>query len=224
MASPGVLPTYQRYVNGVPIPTGRKSLRMREKYIIMLVFLTFGTVCFGAFFFLPDLRDRVSMTDLRKQFQNAGGDLFLHEGEGNHRNNHGDVIDVHKIDDKKKLGGKIAEDIAREKALAELGLSKDDVLKVKEDVKDDKDKIVKEKNEKEMEIKAEEAKKALENVHIEHGGGENTQGGEPKDPAVKEKRDKVKEVIVTLYQTVRFLTNARKKSVWKHYGKRRRCW
>ena len=72
MAASSVLPTFQRYVNGIPVPQGRKSLRMREKYIIVLVFLTFGVVCFGAFFFLPDLRDRVSVAEMRKHFDKGG--------------------------------------------------------------------------------------------------------------------------------------------------------
>jgi mannosyl-oligosaccharide alpha-1,2-mannosidase len=70
MAAPGLLPT--KYVNGVPLPTSRKTLRMREKYIILLVFVTFGTVCFGAFVYLPDFRDGVRVDTLRGHLQNVG--------------------------------------------------------------------------------------------------------------------------------------------------------
>ncbi|KAF4520939.1 hypothetical protein B566_EDAN008914 [Ephemera danica] len=57
MASTGtytLLPSYQRFVNGVPVPSIRRSFRSREKCLILLVLFTFGGVCFGAFFYLPD--------------------------------------------------------------------------------------------------------------------------------------------------------------------------
>lgn len=57
MSSAGVLPSYQRFPGpaaGQLFGPGRRSFRPREKYLILLVFLTFGVVCFGAFFFLPD--------------------------------------------------------------------------------------------------------------------------------------------------------------------------
>jgi len=62
----GLLPTYQqqKYVNGVPVSTvGRRTLRLREKYILLLVVSIFAFVCFGAIFFMPDMRDRVASAD-----------------------------------------------------------------------------------------------------------------------------------------------------------------
>lgn len=203
MAAPGVLPIYQRYVNGVPIPVSRKSLRMREKYIILLVFLTFGVVCFGAFFFLPDLRDRVSVSEMRKQIQNAGDVMFMpgaddRPGQMRHIDNHGELVDIHKVEDKVKLGGKVAEEWAKQKALEKLSekanLNKDEALKFKEDIQVDKDKVIEEQRQKEMEMKKVEEKKLVEEVHKEHEGGDGTQGGEPSDPDVRQKRNKIKEV------------------------------
>jgi len=202
MTVPGILPTYQRYVNGVPVPVGRKALRMREKYIILLVFLTFGTVCFGAFFFLPDLRDRVTVSEVRKHM---GGEMFGpgHDHPGGMQvDNHGDVIDVHKFQDKGRLEEKIAEDWARQKALEELSnklqLPKDDALKHKNEIEEEKVRVKEAEFVKKMEIEKEEKQKALETIHREHEGGAGTQGGEPADPEVKAKRDKVKEVLYFL--------------------------
>lgn len=182
---------------------------MREKYIILLVFLTFGVVCFGAFFFLPDLRDRVSVSEMRRQIQRAGDDIFIpgaHDdtGEMHHiADNHGDPVDIHKVEDKAKLGGKVAEEWAKQKALEELsnkaGIHKDDTLKFKDNIKEDKDKLMEEQHQKELEIKKEEEKRVKEMVHKEHEGGDGTQGGEPSDPSVKEKRNKIKEVINLLF-------------------------
>jgi len=189
-----LLPTYRRYVNGVPQPIGRKSLRLREKYIILLVFVTFGTVCFGAFFFLPDLRDRVAMIEVRRQLQIAGNEMFV-PGVEQHVGQHGDV-DFHKVDDQRRLGGKIEQD--RQNRLADLSnklnIPADDTLKVKQEIDDSKVKFKEDEVKKEMEIKQEEVKKNVETVHKEHDSGPGTRGGEPSDPAVKEKRDKIKEV------------------------------
>jgi hypothetical protein len=69
-----MLPTYQRYVNGVPVSTKGKGMRLREKYVIGVVFLTFATVCFGAIFFLPEFRVGV---DVRKGIDGVGRDLFF---------------------------------------------------------------------------------------------------------------------------------------------------
>lgn len=179
---------------------------MREKYIILLVFATFGVVCFGAFFFLPDLRDRVSVPEMKKQIQSFGDDMFMPggqkgaSGQMRHVDNHGDAEDIHKVVDKAKLEEKIAEEFAKQKVLEELSekanIAKDDTLKFQEKIKEDKDKILEQQRIKEMEMKEEEERKLKERVHKEHEGGDGTQGGEPSDPDVKQKRDKVKEVIM----------------------------
>ena len=96
-----VLPTYQKYANGVPLPTRRQSsLRIREKYIICLVFVTFLMVCFGGFFFLPDYGGRVEPLD-----------IFLPQrGENNgHMNRHhpDEVEDIHSVRDKDSFVDKV---------------------------------------------------------------------------------------------------------------------
>lgn len=185
------------------MPQGRKNaLRMREKYIIVLVFLTFGVVCFGAFFFLPDLRDRVTVSEMKKQLQNAGDDIFFPAGKGDihlvHQK-HGDDIDIHKIQDKVALHGKIEQDWQREKVLEALGkkegLKKDDTLRFQAEIKDDKEKVIQQKKDEELVRQAEQERKAVEEVHMEHPGGDGTRGGEPKDPDVKMKRDQIKRMM-----------------------------
>jgi mannosyl-oligosaccharide alpha-1,2-mannosidase len=190
---------------------------MREKYIILLVFATFGVVCFGAFFFLPDLRDRVSVPEMKKQIQIFGDDIFMPggqkgaSGQMRHMDNHGGDVDIHKVEDKAKLDMKIAEEFAKQKALKELSekanLAKDDTLKFKEEIKEDKDKLIEQQRQREMEMKEEAEKKLKETVHKEHEGGDGTQGGEPSDPDVKQKRDKIKEVTINKNGTVIFSVN-----------------
>ena len=120
-----ILPSYQRFVNGVPVPLfSRRSFRPREKYLILLVFLTFGVVCFCTFFFLPDFRAGTSGAAVNSVYrvyehmQKAGPELLIpapprlqgglkgfmghpnavpfgHEGIDNQ--------DVHLLEDKQKL-------------------------------------------------------------------------------------------------------------------------
>lgn len=122
-ATGGVLPSYQRFVNGVPVPQfSRKSFRPREKYLIVLVFLTFGLVCFGTFFFLPEFRGANSTVDsvykVYQHMQKAGPELlipappYLNEQSESQRliRHDDDKIDPHVIDDRNKLFAKIEQD------------------------------------------------------------------------------------------------------------------
>ena len=78
MAASMMLPTHQRYIKGVPVSTNRKSIRLREKYVIGVVFFTFTTVCFGAIFFLPEFKERVSgVGNIRRGIDEAGRELFF---------------------------------------------------------------------------------------------------------------------------------------------------
>ncbi|KAF2898730.1 hypothetical protein ILUMI_07444 [Ignelater luminosus] len=123
MTASGILPTYQRFVNGVPVPFSRKSFRPREKYVIILVFITFGLVCFGTFFFLPEFKGSKSTADsvykVYNKIKKAGPELLIpppphleddkdtlklvrHDDDGQ--------IDPHVIDDRAKLRAKIEQD------------------------------------------------------------------------------------------------------------------
>lgn len=68
-----ILPTHTRYQ---PTPVYRSGLRLREKYVLMLIFVAFLLLCFGAFFYVPDLKDRTYLDDAYKRFVGAGGEIF----------------------------------------------------------------------------------------------------------------------------------------------------
>ncbi|KAF5300146.1 hypothetical protein FQR65_LT09237 [Abscondita terminalis] len=123
MNASGIIPTYQRFVNGVPVPFSRKSFRPREKYVIFLVFITFGLVCFGTFFFLPEFKGSRSTADTVYQvydkIKRAGPELLIpppphldDEKESLRLVRHDveDQIDPHIIEDKAKLRAKIEQD------------------------------------------------------------------------------------------------------------------
>ncbi|XP_011502769.1 PREDICTED: mannosyl-oligosaccharide 1,2-alpha-mannosidase IA [Ceratosolen solmsi marchali] len=134
----GILPSYQRFVNGVQPGQlfGRRSFRLREKYLILLVFLTFGIVCFGAFFFLPeDFRGHGSVNSVYQVYQRiqkAGPELLIpvppnlqsQRMEAGYKINvipihHGNprTEDIHLLKDKQKLQAKIDEEYQNQKTL-----------------------------------------------------------------------------------------------------------
>lgn len=205
MAATGILPTTQRYVNGVPLSAARKTLRMKEKYVILLVFVTFGTVCFGAIFFLPDLRERVNVIEMRKHMRNVDTIIFPKPGEDSHKSGGGKIlrhdvdngIDSHKIDDKVRLQKQIEiqweQDKIAEAVGKRLNMSKDDTLKVKGEIQDEKEKILQKKRE-EQEQLDEEKKEKLKEVQKDHEGGFGGQGGQPKDKETAARREEVKQV------------------------------
>jgi len=101
----GLLRTYQqqKYVNGLPLSSvGRRTLRLREKYILLLVVSVFAFVCFGAIFFMPDMRDRVAADGHIRPVDI--GDMFvprLPAGGVQNRHGQGNLRDPHDLNDQR---------------------------------------------------------------------------------------------------------------------------
>lgn len=112
-----MLPTYQRV--GVSQPSNpllsvRRSFRSSEKCLILLVLLTFGFVCFGGFFFLPDNFGADRVLKVVKQFQRAGPEIFIPPPPpARHGLLDGDE-DPHKVLDRAKLQEKIQKELPDE--------------------------------------------------------------------------------------------------------------
>ncbi|GIY62762.1 uncharacterized protein CEXT_195381, partial [Caerostris extrusa] len=217
MAASTVLPTYQRYINGAPVSAaGRKTLRLREKYIVLLVLGTFVAVCIGTFFFLPEFRSG-SINNAYRHIRNAGSDLLLPPLQvvdkallQPHDVNN---ADPHVIMDRAKLILKIQEDLEQErqknlkenmdKAQVENPLSKTDhqnADKMKElsKGKDDgilaQDQLVNDVAQIPITIgRNDPGASELNDIVRDHPGGPGTRGGEPSDPDIREKRNKIKE-------------------------------
>ena len=194
MAATGILPTQQRYINGVPVPQNRRTFRLKEKYILLLVFMTFGTVCFGAMFFLPDLRDHLSSID-GLQVQDVFVIQPMDESQ-NHKRHDSDDYDDHKINDQKKFQEKLDQDKLKDELLAkvreQLNMNEQEV---KDKIADDKKDIVEGKKTKELEEQEKQKKDALDEVK-DPGAVIGAQGGEPADEENKRRRNKIKDVSV----------------------------
>ncbi|XP_053603414.1 mannosyl-oligosaccharide alpha-1,2-mannosidase IA isoform X1 [Plodia interpunctella] len=118
----GILPSYQRFVNGVPVPSiSRRSFRLREKYLIVSVLLTFGIVWLGALFYLPEFKSSSSVNDsvykVYKHIQKAGPELLMPPPLAQNDVGdpgiirHGGGEDPHIIGDRNRLRAKIEEDM-----------------------------------------------------------------------------------------------------------------
>ncbi|XP_023712237.1 mannosyl-oligosaccharide alpha-1,2-mannosidase IA isoform X1 [Cryptotermes secundus] len=216
MVSAGIIPTYQRFVNGVPVPSfSRRSFRPREKHLILLVFLTFGVVWFGAFFFLPEFRGGSntvnSVYNVYKHMQKAGPDLLIpappHGDEFSEIPGGGKLIrhddfehpDPHKIEDKAKLLAKIEEDVEIDKMRNQKVLERPDII----DQPNHPVSVSSEKtsaSQKQVEVLVEEVSVPPHNkiITIPPAPSDHypdTNGGEDPDPIARERRLKVKEMM-----------------------------
>ncbi|XP_015115798.1 mannosyl-oligosaccharide 1,2-alpha-mannosidase IA isoform X1 [Diachasma alloeum] len=208
-----LLPSYQRFVNGVPVPLfSRRSFRPKEKYLIVLVFLTFSALCFGTFF-LPDFRNTGgaynSVYQVYQKIQKAGPDLLLpapphgysgskdsHGPGGNvniihiglERPNNAEDEDIHIIEDKQKLQAKIDEEYQQQKTLEKPDTAVESRPRVSSSVAPWS-----------PDNRHEEIIKTVPPAPVE---SLTLPDGEDKDPVARERRDKVKEMML---------------HGWKHY-------
>lgn len=99
MTTPALLPLSGRRIptlspGASSFPHHRATLRLSEKFILLLILSAFITLCFGAFFFLPDnskhkrfdlgLEDvLIPHIDTPKEGKHASGQVIIH-GQGGH--------------------------------------------------------------------------------------------------------------------------------------------
>lgn len=99
MTTPALLPLSGRRIptlspGASSFPHHRATLRLSEKFILLLILSAFITLCFGAFFFLPDnskhkrfdlgLEDvLIPHIDSPKEGKHAPGQVIIH-GQGGH--------------------------------------------------------------------------------------------------------------------------------------------
>ena len=69
-----ILPTHYNKFHSIPVH--RSGLRLKEKYVLLVIFVSFLLLCFGAFFFVPDLRDRTYLEDAYRRFVGAGSEIL----------------------------------------------------------------------------------------------------------------------------------------------------
>uniref|UniRef100_U3INZ0 alpha-1,2-Mannosidase n=1 Tax=Anas platyrhynchos platyrhynchos TaxID=8840 RepID=U3INZ0_ANAPP len=196
MTTPALLPLSGRRLPPLNLGTSsfphhRATLRLSEKFILLLILSAFITLCFGAFFFLPDsskhkrfdlgLEDvLIPHVDTSKGGKNLGGFLIHGQGHDEHRHR----------EEEERLRNKIRAD--HEKALEE---AKEKLKKSRDEIQAE---IQTEKNKVVQELKKKDSK-PLPPVPLPNLIGINS--GEPADPDIREKRNKIKECVASHRQT-----------------------
>lgn len=174
-----MLPTYQRPgASSSSSMFNRKSYRAWEKCLILLVLVTFGFVCFGGLFFLPDNFGADKVLRVYRDFQKAGPEIFLppppvaNSADEDRDHNH-------LFGDKEKLAAKIRN---------ELG-----------DILEKPDTIGRDYSSEESPLKAPAVfNKIDKNRQISLSSVLVIENDADSDPLVQKKRDKVKEVSFTI--------------------------
>lgn len=207
MAFGGVLPLHSKRNGSWAL---RRIFRSREKVLIFLVGLTFLFICIGPIFFLPELRGGLStrvdhVYKVYKQMQKAGPELILPppppqsgEDEGGAIRKHEGVFhnvvdhnDIHLADDKQRLLDKINNDEEMrhlrviEKpvvlTLSSTSTARPVVAQLDENVRVEQVGVGSQDRQGKPEDK----------VHLPV-----VQGGEDPDPVARQRRDKVKEMVL----------------------------
>ncbi|GCB73794.1 hypothetical protein scyTo_0002876 [Scyliorhinus torazame] len=200
MSSPALLPVSSRRLAALspssPVsfyPHHRATLRLSEKFILLLILSAFITLCFGAIFFLPDsskhrrfdlgLQDvlipHVEQGRPAGRDGNAGpqgGGVMVHGGGEEHQHRH--------REEEEQLRKMIRAD--HERALEE---AKEKLKKSKDQIRAE---IQTEKNRVAQDMKKREGKQ-LPHVPIPKLVGINN--GDPGDPDTRQKQEKIKEMM-----------------------------
>ncbi|NP_001089924.1 uncharacterized protein LOC734993 isoform X1 [Xenopus laevis] len=190
MTTPALLPLTGRRIPALNLGTSsfphhRATLRLSEKFILLLILSAFITLCFGAFFFLPDSskhkRFDLGLEDVLiphiesdKGGKNSGSLLIHGQGHDGHRHR----------EEEEELRNKIRADHERalEEAKEKLKKSRDEI---RAEIQTEKSKLVEELKKKDN--------PPLPLVPVPNLP--EIKNGDPGDPDIREKRDKIKEMM-----------------------------
>lgn len=186
-----VLPTHHKFHT---IPVNRSGLRLREKYVLVLIFTAFLLLCFGTFFFVPDLRDRTYLEDAYKRFVGVGGDIFPIKAPKT------PVVKVAEepISKSGRNGGidpsepKEILDKTPEKTTMKVSLSHKELI---EKIRKEKEKFIQERKSQAEEEKRAKIDKLVNSSTVDETGAKGISGGEPLDKIAKERRDFIKKMM-----------------------------
>uniref|UniRef100_A0A8C2CQG7 alpha-1,2-Mannosidase n=1 Tax=Cyprinus carpio TaxID=7962 RepID=A0A8C2CQG7_CYPCA len=163
-------------------PHHRATLRLSEKFILLLILSAFITLCFGAFFFLPD-------NSKHKRFDFGLEDVLIPhiESEKEARHSSRQVIHGESLRDKIRADHERALQEAKEK----LRKSKEEL---KAEIQTEKTKVVED-------LKKKDGPKPLPPVPMPKLVG--VSDGDPGDSDTKEKRDKIREMMKHAWDSYR---------------------
>ncbi|CAK6981832.1 Mannosyl-oligosaccharide 1%2C2-alpha-mannosidase IA, partial [Scomber scombrus] len=158
------------------------SFRLTEKFILLLVFSAFITLCFGAIFFLPDSSKLLSGVFFHSSSSSSSSSSAAEE---TNTRTGPDSSDSGSAANDEKVLAKIRKD--HEKALIE---AKDTLQKRPDEIKQD---ILKEKEKVAKESAGQGGKDVNNLPFVEYHRPPGATGHEPLDAETKERRAKIKE-------------------------------
>lgn len=162
----------------------------------MLIFIAFLLLCFGAFFFVPDLRDRTYLEDAYKRFVGAGGDILpikapktpiVKQVAANPQV--APATENPKL--KSEIHGEAAFDIPV-KNIPNVALNHKELI---EKIKKEKEKFIQEKKSQEHAEKQAKIEKLVNSSKVDETGAKGITGGEPSDESTKERRNFIKRMM-----------------------------
>uniref|UniRef100_A0A3P8XJ81 alpha-1,2-Mannosidase n=1 Tax=Esox lucius TaxID=8010 RepID=A0A3P8XJ81_ESOLU len=188
MTTPALLPLSGRRIPNLSpgassFPHHRATLRLSEKFILLLILSAFITLCFGAFFFLPDNSKHnedcvcVFRTDSTARADRCGAVVSAVTG----------AVEEESLRHKIRADHERALQEAKEK----LKKSRDEL---RAEIQTEKSKVV-------QELKKKDGPKPLPPVPMPKVVGVND--GDPGEPDVKEKRDKIREMMKHAWDSYR---------------------
>ncbi|CAH3168513.1 unnamed protein product [Porites lobata] len=187
-----ILPTHHSRFQ--PIPVHRSGLRLREKYVLLLIFIAFLLLCFGAFFFVPDLRDRTYLENAYKKFVGAGGDILPIRPPKTPIVKH--VEEATSLPNKRE-----GDDLGAENQNVEVNVPQKTPTKLSlnhkelmEKIRKDKEKFREEKKSQKEAEKRAKIEKLVNNSKVDETGAKGITGGEPSDEIAKTRRNFIKKV------------------------------
>uniref|UniRef100_A0A9J7Z3K6 alpha-1,2-Mannosidase n=1 Tax=Cyprinus carpio carpio TaxID=630221 RepID=A0A9J7Z3K6_CYPCA len=184
MTTPALLPLSGRRIptlspGASSFPHHRATLRLSEKFILLLILSAFITLCFGAFFFLPDnSKHKLSGTFFSTTLAEVPNEPYCYQNV---------------TEEEESLRDKIRAD--HERALQE---AKEKLRKSKEELKAE---IQTEKTKVVEDLKKKDGPKPLPPVPMPKLVG--VSDGDPGDSDTKEKRDKIREMMKHAWDSYR---------------------
>ena len=101
-----ILPRFVKWPSGAPPSPTRPRCKFKERYIALLILGTFALICFGTIFFLPDVRESLRGSGLKrveKHVRGIGEDLLLPAPGGASHGSADLVQDARLARDRRKL-------------------------------------------------------------------------------------------------------------------------
>uniref|UniRef100_A0A8C7CIZ7 alpha-1,2-Mannosidase n=1 Tax=Oncorhynchus kisutch TaxID=8019 RepID=A0A8C7CIZ7_ONCKI len=188
MTTPALLPLSGRRIptlspGAASFPHHRATLRLSEKFILLLILSAFITLCFGAFFFLPDNSKHKHVKEVSVFIQDLPPPPTVNQSS--------DFLFLFR-EEEESLRDKIRADHERalQEAKEKLRKSRDEL---RAEIQTEKSKV--------LEDLKKEGPKPLPPVPMPKVVGVND--GDPGEPDIKEKRDKIREMMKHAWDSYR---------------------